>query len=69
MAVTNATYISDLQAVCKYLKDPILGLSLPFEFEGNHVSLDIPEDGIIESNWSITPLVPLIVSPLFFMIK
>ena len=59
----SATYIYHLQAVYKNLKDAILGISLPFEFEGDCVSLDIPEEGMVKGDWSITPLVPLMVSP------
>jgi len=62
---TNASYTPDLQAVCEHLKGAILGTSLQFEFEGDRVSLDIPREGIVEGDWSITPLVPLVVSPLF----
>jgi len=62
---TNASCTPNLQAVCEHLKDAILGASLPFEFEGDCVSLDIPRGGIVKRDWSITPLVPLVVSPLF----
>ena len=65
LVVTNARSIPDLQAVSEHLKDAILGTSVPFEFEGGHdrVSLDIPRNGTVEGDWSITPLVPLVVSP------
>ena len=65
---TNATYVPVLQAVRKQLNNPILGTSLLFEFEGDHVSLDIPREGMVERNWSIIPLVPLIVSTLFSLV-
>ena len=69
--MTSASCIPDLQAVSEHLKDAILGTSVSFEFEGDHdrISLDIPREGIVKRDWSITPLVAPVVSPLFSVIR
>ena len=62
-------FLTYMQAICKHLKDAIPGTSIQFEFEGDCISLDIPGRRQVERDWSITPLVPLVVSQFFCVMK
>lgn len=62
-------FLTYIQAICKRLKDAIPGVSIQFEFECDCVSLDIPGEGMVKRDWSITPLVPLVVSQFFCVMK
>jgi len=60
---------TNLDACTTRLKDAIPGVSIQFEFECDCVSLDIPGEGMVKRDWSITPLVPLVVSQFFSVMK
>jgi len=62
-------FLTYMQAICKHLKDAIPGVSIQFEFEGDCISLDIPGEGMVKRDWSITLLVLFVVSQFFCVMK
>lgn len=61
-----------LQAVQSARSSSAALADLQFEvkFEGDSISLELPEDGaVLPNGWAIRPLGPLVVSPYIYMIK
>lgn len=63
MTVFNAA-IFRLQVIRNHLSGAVIGTECMVEFEGDHISLDIPNDGVVKEGWSIIPLAAPVVSKL-----
>lgn len=51
------------------LRDATVGPDLEFEFEGDCISVDIPDDGARREGWLILPLTPPVVRNIKLLVE